>query len=154
MGRVPPPTHLYRLSDWSCGLLYIGTTQNVGARLRDHFKKQPWAADIADVSLHHFQGADRDYALAYERELIVAERPRFNRAPGYVPDAPWRSTQITAHLNYIKLQYGWGMAPAWSLLQSGRPVSAQSFIEQFYAGPDFQELERLRPRPTERLPHP
>jgi len=72
----PVPTALYRLRDRSGALLYVGITDCLERRWRDHSKDKPWWPDVNDRSAEWFP--DRRHALAGEAAAIRAERPRYN----------------------------------------------------------------------------
>src|SRR5690554_1450800 len=69
-------TTLYRFYDKDDRLLYVGITNNFGARFSHHSNLKAWWEDVARSSMEHFP--NRKAALAAERAAIVAERPRFN----------------------------------------------------------------------------
>lgn len=57
-------------------LLYIGRTQDISGRLRDHRRVQPWWPEVAHIDLA-FYDDDRE-ADREERRAILAENPRHN----------------------------------------------------------------------------
>lgn len=68
---------LYRLFNASGDLLYVGITKNPPyRRFNAHARQQAWWLDVTHVELEvhqpHFTALDR------ERDVIRAERPRFN----------------------------------------------------------------------------
>lgn len=70
--------NLYRLFDQKHQLLYVGISASAIARLSQHMSDKSWAADIAHVSVEHFE--TRTEAAEAEREAIRIERPRYNVA--------------------------------------------------------------------------
>lgn len=77
VSKLAAPAILYRLFDEDEVLLYVGVTDDIIRRLKRHMKTQPWANRIAMVSVEDFD--TRDIALEMEREVVVAERPLFNK---------------------------------------------------------------------------
>jgi predicted GIY-YIG superfamily endonuclease len=86
--RQPPPalTHtvsrggpkhaLYRLRSGVGGLLYVGISLNLAARLAQHRDCQPWWNEVVSVQVEPHP--TREAALAAEREAIRTERPLHN----------------------------------------------------------------------------
>lgn len=71
-------TTLYRLFDDNLRLLYVGIAGNPGRRFEQHAGDKPWWGDVAHVRTIHF--ADRQAALAAERQAIQEENPLHNIA--------------------------------------------------------------------------
>lgn len=71
------PTAVYRAYDSSCGLLYVGMTTHVKARMRHHRAWAAWWPDVTDVSVKW--QPDWWAAEAVEAAAIMSERPRHNK---------------------------------------------------------------------------
>jgi predicted GIY-YIG superfamily endonuclease len=67
---------LYRFFDAQGQLLYVGLTENVASRWRQHNTFKPRWADVATATLEHF--ATREKAAAAEVRAIEQERPLWN----------------------------------------------------------------------------
>jgi hypothetical protein len=67
---------LYRFYAADGSLLYIGITNSIPTRFRDHDHDKPWYGEAVKVTLEHHP--DRDTVLVAEKEAIIAERPRYN----------------------------------------------------------------------------
>jgi len=75
---------VYRLLNRAGVLLYIGASDEVSTRLRNHELNKPWWPDVADVAIERF--ADMDAAFEAESAAIYAEGPLHNQrlqAPGF-----------------------------------------------------------------------
>jgi predicted GIY-YIG superfamily endonuclease len=77
-GCPDEPTALYRLFDSLGNLLYLGIAGNVGRRLNEHSKTQPWARAITSATIEHFE--TRREAERAEKTAIHNEQPLFNVA--------------------------------------------------------------------------
>lgn len=73
---TPIPTALYRCRDQFGTLLYVGITENLERRWKDHAKDKPWWPKVQTRSIEWFP--TRDHALAAEADAIRAEHPRYN----------------------------------------------------------------------------
>lgn len=86
--RTKPPeleqTDVYRLYDPSKRLLYVGISNQVDDRLKQHADTKPWWGDVerADVRRYPF----RYQALAVEHGAIMFERPKHNIRRGGLRD--------------------------------------------------------------------
>lgn len=69
-------TAIYRHYDAASALLYIGIAKDPWRRMLAHQKAQPWADEIASMSVEWHDS--REQAEAAERRLILAERPSYN----------------------------------------------------------------------------
>jgi predicted GIY-YIG superfamily endonuclease len=69
-------TAVYRLFDTEDDLLYIGVSDQFGARWHQHAKVQPWWRDVDHQTITWFD--TRDEALATETAAIKAEQPLYN----------------------------------------------------------------------------
>lgn len=76
---------VYRLYDGAGALLYVGITSRGTRRIGEHARHRPWWSQVARAEIEHHP--DRPTALAREAALILAERPRHNRA-GLPPARP------------------------------------------------------------------
>ncbi|MFE7899204.1 GIY-YIG nuclease family protein [Streptomyces sp. NPDC057424] len=74
--QTPVPTALYRLRDDADVLLYVGITDNLERRYKDHAKDKPWWTEVAARSVEWFP--TRNHAVAAEAIAIRAEQPRYN----------------------------------------------------------------------------
>ena len=74
--QTPIPTALYRLRDHIGDLLYVGITDNLERRWKDHAKDKPWWPQVATHSIEWLPSRNR--ALAAEANVIRIERPRYN----------------------------------------------------------------------------
>jgi predicted GIY-YIG superfamily endonuclease len=74
---MTPRSHaLYRFFSGDDELLYIGISLEPAARWGQHRADKPWWSEVATVTVETV--ADRELALAAEREAIIAEQPRYN----------------------------------------------------------------------------
>ena len=74
--EAPGLTHLYRHYDFDGKLLYVGVSNNVIGRWATHKSKNPWADQVAVITVDHYP--TREAAENAEADAILAERPRFN----------------------------------------------------------------------------
>lgn len=72
----PRPGVLYRMYDQDGGLVYVGISVSLPARLIQHRQSQPWWSDITSISVQHFPTIRE--ARDAERVAIAEERPRYN----------------------------------------------------------------------------
>lgn len=70
-------TTLYRIYGEGKTLLYVGITDNYGARMRQHADKH-WWAEVRSIAVTEY--ATRATAAEAEVEAIVDESPKYNRA--------------------------------------------------------------------------
>lgn len=71
---VPASRHaVYVLTDAAGGVLYVGQTKQPGARLRNHYRNQPWWPEVTGIELHLVAGEIEGRQL--EAELIGRLRP-------------------------------------------------------------------------------
>lgn len=70
------PQWLYRLFNSDGRLLYIGVSDSVWRRIKEHERDQDWGHDIAHVSRWRYPG--RAAVLAAEKRAIAAEGPLYN----------------------------------------------------------------------------
>lgn len=73
-----PQTALYRLSDASGRLLYVGVSEVPLRRWKEHSKDKPWWPRVATLTLEWFDS--RTEALGAEVDAIRSERPLHNLA--------------------------------------------------------------------------
>jgi predicted GIY-YIG superfamily endonuclease len=76
MSAVEPVTYLYRCFDRDGQLLYVGVTDNVERRKREHAKDKFWWHDVARVTRMAFQR--RTEALWAEWAVISTCAPVYN----------------------------------------------------------------------------
>lgn len=69
-------TFLYRCSGGENELLYVGITGDLGGRLADHARTQPWWIMTSHIEIETYP--DRDAAARAERLAIKQDRPLFN----------------------------------------------------------------------------
>lgn len=74
--QAPVPTALYRLHDHDGELLYVGISDDLERRWKDHAKDKLWWPDVASKSAEWLPTRHR--ALAAEAKAIRTERPRYN----------------------------------------------------------------------------
>ena len=67
---------VYRMYNIDGSLLYVGVTNNFGARFGDHWRTKPWIADVKHLTLQPF--ASRSSAEEAERQAILNEKPLHN----------------------------------------------------------------------------
>ena len=77
IGEIVAQPLVYRLEGRSGSTLYIGVTNNLGARLEGHAKSQPWWSQVTHVSVRYF--ATRGEAEEAEGAAISIERPKYNK---------------------------------------------------------------------------
>lgn len=76
------PTHLYRIYDTECVLLYVGITVDLNTRMNQHRKhpqKGQWFKTAGPVKTELY--ADRETAAIAEYRAIASEKPLHNWAP-------------------------------------------------------------------------
>lgn len=78
---------VYRLYSDADLLLYVGQTNNLSERLRQHSYESPWWQYVAWACLE--SAVDITEALAIERQAIAEELPVHNRSRGNVRPAGW-----------------------------------------------------------------
>lgn len=78
MGKVAPdePHALYRFYGAGGTLLYIGITNEIPRRLKDHSRDKPWWLGVTSIKVEHYP--NRQSVLEAERRAIIAERPLYN----------------------------------------------------------------------------
>lgn len=77
-GFVRPDRHwVYRVYSWTGLLLYIGCTNDVDRRLKEHRTRSPWYALADNARTVWFDGPAAAHQA--ERDAIRTERPLFNR---------------------------------------------------------------------------
>jgi predicted GIY-YIG superfamily endonuclease len=89
-------TVLYRFYDGKNELLYIGVTNNILRRMRQHLRDKDWAKEIHSTKVEYFN--ERIYALEAEKKAIVAEKPKYNST--YNEDKPY--VTIYGETNFLK----------------------------------------------------
>ena len=67
---------LYRHFGANGELLYIGVTNNVQRRVKDHIKKSDWFCVVRNITMELFES--REDALDAEKEAIIKENPKYN----------------------------------------------------------------------------
>jgi hypothetical protein len=88
-------TTLYRLYAQDDVLLYVGITK--------HWSIRSWWAQVVKVEVEQFPTWSE--ALAAERQVIAAERPRHNRSKGQNPAPP--PPPIQTHQHLVEGSYDW-----------------------------------------------
>lgn len=73
---IAAPTAVYRFFSQDAALLYVGVTDSLGTRWRNHSKNKPWWSQVADTRIVWYN--TRAEALAEEERAIKEERPRYN----------------------------------------------------------------------------
>jgi predicted GIY-YIG superfamily endonuclease len=68
-------TFLYKLFDKNEELLYVGITEDVDKRLKEHASK-PWFHEVTEHIIEPFR--NRSAAASIEAEIILTEKPRHN----------------------------------------------------------------------------
>lgn len=80
-GRAPHPgrTALYRLYNWVRELIYIGITNNIYRRMRQHARTQPWWGEVREAATEIVWYARRVRAAQVEiYEITTAGVPLYN----------------------------------------------------------------------------
>jgi predicted GIY-YIG superfamily endonuclease len=92
---LPSHSGVYRFRDASDAVIYVGKAKNLRQRLSQYRVANPEQLPRRTIRLLHTavsidweECPDESAALARERELLLALRPRFNRA-GVWPGRPW-----------------------------------------------------------------
>lgn len=70
------PSCVYRFFSGDGELLYVGCTGRLTQRITNHASSKHWFADVATVTVQHFN--NRAEALAVEAAAIDTESPRYN----------------------------------------------------------------------------
>jgi hypothetical protein len=92
------PHTLYRLRDAAGQLLYVGVTNNLGHRMKQHRRVQTWWGNVATIEAEIHP--NRQAVLAAEDAAILAENPRWNvvrpnlRARGAPSSSPWEDDPL------------------------------------------------------------
>lgn len=72
-----PGHHTYRIRSWTGLLIYVGCTNDIDRRLREHRSRSPWFPLAKSVEVEsHWSSPSAQLA---EREAIRTEYPLFNR---------------------------------------------------------------------------
>lgn len=67
---------LYRFYGTDGALLYVGITNSIGSRFKDHAREKPWWFEVADCRVAFY--ADRASLARAEADSIAYEHPRYN----------------------------------------------------------------------------
>lgn len=73
-------TCVYRIYDWQGLLLYVGMTQHVRTRIRQHRGDKPWGYLIYRVAVRTY--LTRERAGQVEKRAIILLNPQHNGKPG------------------------------------------------------------------------
>lgn len=92
--RDGQPRTVYQLHDDRGRLLYVGSSDHLAERLRQHAKRQPWWDQVAHRTVEEYPNAEA--AIVAERDLIVRHAPLHNR---HVPRA--EPTIVLAARTYL-----------------------------------------------------
>ena len=68
--------YLYRHFNADGELLYVGITNNLGKRIKDHSKLSAWFEDIGNITVEKFD--TREEVLERERQAIISEKAKYN----------------------------------------------------------------------------
>lgn len=90
------PHALYRFYSDSGQLLYVGITNNPGARFSQHQADKPWWHDVAGISVEKHE--TRQDALAAEARAIEVERPLHNKVRPRLASKRKAAAAPTRHL--------------------------------------------------------
>ncbi len=94
-------TSLYRFYDRD-GLLYVGISLNVFARISQHKREKHWFDEVTDISVTHFDS--RDEALDEEARAIKQEFPKYNIAMNNGAYTSLDKTEEIARLEHETIQ--------------------------------------------------
>ena len=73
--------YVYRMYDAANRLLYVGFSNNVKARMRQHYNDHAWVdRDVVRIEISDKFAQEKDARVA-ERGAIANEHPRYNGAP-------------------------------------------------------------------------
>jgi len=89
----PNRTWVYRLYGWSGLLLYVGCTNDVDRRLKEHRRLSPWYALADNARTTWLDGPAAAHQA--ERDAIRTEHPLFNRVE-YVDQTPYETTTLAS----------------------------------------------------------
>lgn len=70
------PAYVYRLYDSTNTLLYVGVSEDLSRRMRQHRRTKTWWNEVASVTAMEF--SDEWMALIGERVAIADEAPKYN----------------------------------------------------------------------------
>lgn len=70
-------TCLYRCLSATDELLYVGITDNLADRMKQHRAKSPWFSLVSRVA--HVELENRSAAKAAERKAVFSEKPKYNQ---------------------------------------------------------------------------
>lgn len=68
---------LYRMTDHSGRLLYIGISNDSLRRSKEHSKDKGWWREVANIAIEHVH-CSRGMVEQLEREAIIDEKPLYN----------------------------------------------------------------------------
>lgn len=123
------PTALYRFYAKDGRLLYVGITDSVKVRFKQHAAEKSWWGDVARKTVAWFQ--TRDAALAAESAAIRNERPIHNiQGAGHAPSSPSSRKAVNCW---------WSALPRFSP-QWWQPRDSDGFVVR--TPTDFQERWR------------
>lgn len=74
--EVSDPHALYRFFGAGGTLLYIGITNSIPVRLKNHSRDKPWWLGVTSITVEHYP--NRAAVLEAERRAIRAEKPLYN----------------------------------------------------------------------------
>ena len=77
LARRDQPRVVYQLHDTRGRLLYVGSTDHLAERLRQHAKRQTWWDQVTHRTIEAFP--NREAAVVRERDIIVRNAPLHNR---------------------------------------------------------------------------
>jgi predicted GIY-YIG superfamily endonuclease len=76
--RITTVYSVYKMYDETGKLLYVGMSEDVRRRLREHRKEKPWIENVVAVEVTPY--LDKNTALEAEAKAIQEDGPLFNTA--------------------------------------------------------------------------
>ncbi|WP_370291530.1 GIY-YIG nuclease family protein [Nocardioides sp.] len=99
-GRAPGgDPAVYVLHDPDERALYVGATQDVARRIREH-RSKPWWSDVAGVEIYRTENWET--ALRLEKECIAQFAPRHNRQSSSLPAVIWTELVSDRYLQFLR----------------------------------------------------
>lgn len=99
------PHTLYRFFGSGGTLLYIGITNSIPRRLRQHNDKKDWWLGVASITTEHYPS--REAVLEAEKRAIIAEAPLYNDHHNQA-GKQWGTTPIAASSGLTPVCMGCG----------------------------------------------
>lgn len=117
---------VYRCYDAGGRLIYVGSTQDLGQRMRDHNARAWWAGQVTSVQARPYPS--RPEALAAEREAIRTENPRWNTSGKWAHRSEWSLQDALDYVTAIRRRH-----TPMTLERARHLARAESFLAELQA---------------------